>query len=415
MTHAPHSSVAEQSLLGMLMADNDLFALIDGRITPDDFYVPLHAAAFGIIQKLERENLDFAPPTVVPKLVDKFGTEAELYPLFVQMYESAGNMRNIASVAHVVSEYALQRKLINAAKELTLAANGNDVEKAIQWQKEVASLAKGFTDFVPETTKAQVVSAINAAHNKTKMMATNLGCWDRIFGGIFREKIYTISGYGGAGKSALAVNIAWNMACHGYKVRWVSWEEDREALWCRILSRECGIDSKKIREGSISEGESAALHNKGMEIMGADFLAYYKLKDQIQIIDACGKCDLIVVDGLSRFPCTGASIIDRVQDSMKALGEISLKTGAAILLLAHVNGDSVKNGAGISSVYGGQVATFDPEGIVDIRRSDDIIHDGGKRSITLTVIKNRYGPEGIKVPMWFEGMYQRFYEQERGR
>jgi RecA-family ATPase len=180
-----------------------------------------------------------------------------------------------------------------------------------------------------------------------------------------------------------------------------------------VLARECRIDSKDIREGNINDDQSAALTKKGAEIMDNDMLCYYKLRDKGQIIDATGKCDLIVIDGLSRFPVSGGlSIMERVQEAMQAMGEISLKTGAAILILAHVNGDSVKNGAGISGVYGGQAATFDPEGIVDIRRSSDDVGENGKRAITLTVVKNRYGPEGIKIPLWFEGPYHNFFEQE---
>jgi replicative DNA helicase len=414
MKHQPHSVPSEQAIIGMLMNDNTLFDLIRDRLKPEDFYVPLYRDMFVQGLQLVRENLEFSPPVVIKRLVGKSDiTEAELYGQLTSIFEAVGFARDIISVAYVVSECALQRRLIDAAGKLTIAAEANNVQEAEAWQKEIASLTRSVSHFVPETVSEQVASAVNAAHNKNKMMKTGLASWDRAFGGMFREKLYMISGHGGAGKSALGVTLAWNMAKDGRKVRWVSWEEDREAVWGRILARECRIDSKSIREGSLTDSQSDLLTGKGNEIMHHDLLCYYKLKDKGHIIDACGKCDLIVIDGLSRFPVSGGlSVMERVQEAMQAMGDISLKTGAAILILAHVNGDSVKNGAGISGVYGGQAATFDPEGIVDIRRSDDTVGENGRRAITLTVVKNRYGPEGIKIPLFFEGPYHNFYEQE---
>lgn len=410
----PHSAVAEQTLLGMLMLDNNRLELLDGKITQADFYVPLYADIFTTLYGLVRDGVEAIPPTIIPRLIGKY-TEIELAELCVKAFEYASTAVNIASIAHVISEMTLRRRILSIAKSLTEAAEAGKADDVTRLQKELSDLHKGFSDFVPETPRQQIISAIEAAHSTSKMMLTGFESWDREFGGIFREKIYTISGYGGAGKSAMGVTIGWNMAKAGHKVRWVSWEEDREAIWGRVLSRECRIDVRAIRDGSLTEGQSGMLSSKGSEMMAHDFLAYYKLKDKSQIIDACGQCDLIVIDGMSRYPCKGESLIDRVANTMQEVGEIALRTGASVLLLSHVNGDSVKNGATISSLYGGQAATFDPEGIVDIRAADDHVGEYGRRAITMTVLKNRYGKGGGKTPLWFEGAFMHFYEQGKNR
>ena len=412
MSYAPHSVAAEQTLIGMLMADNAKWDVVGGRLKPEDFFIPLHADCFRLCGELLKANLEFCPPVVAVKLDVKYGGPDEVVKLLVDMFIAAGNSKDIGSVAFVVSECAMQRRMIAISKELTGAAEANRVEDAEKWQRELSTLGRSFSGFVPVTAKEQIKQAIADMHDKARMMKTGLDPWDRVFGGMFREKLYVIAGHGGAGKSALAVNLAWNMAKGGHKVRWVSWEENASALWSRILAREGRVNSQTMREAGLSFGESNRVVEAGSAAQEADFLAYYKLKDYGQIMDACGRCDLIVIDGLSRAPVPSGitGITDRVHYIMGQLNELSMKTGATILILSHLNGESVKGGASISGLYGGQAATFDPEGIVDIRRADEQVGEGGKRAITLTVLKNRYGREGVKVPLWFEGEYQNFYE-----
>lgn len=411
MIELPHSPMAEQAVLSLLFVNNENFELVDGRLSPDDFFIPLHSEMFSICVEMKRAGQEFSPPAIIHKLQGKYGTADELSTLLRDMFLNGETVTDICTVASVVAECAYQRRLIDAAAKLTDASRSNDIKQTAEWQKIIGELSKGFSGITPQTPPNQIRQAIEAMGDKNRMMQTGMQFWDRLFGGLFREKLYVIAGHGGAGKSALAVNIAWNMAKGGHSVRWLSWEEDSQALWARIFARECEVDNTKMRTATIADREMDKIVSFGQSIADKDFLAYYKLKDFGQMVDACGKCDLIVIDGLSRAPApAGLGLVEKVGYVMQYLGELSHKTGATVLLLVHVNSDGVKNGASMSGLYGGQAVSFDPEGVVDLRRADDADAGAAWRKVAVKVLKNRYGPEGVTEHLMFNGSWMVFKE-----
>lgn len=394
----PHSVTAEQALLGLIMAEPKRFDIVAERLTADDFYVPLYAEIYRTAESLLSEKLEPNPIAVSERMDCQpwGGTESVLQEC-VAFYEAASTSADMATIAYVVSEHAYQRKLIAAAGELTKAANDNRVEDAKAYQKLIAELSQTFVQRQATTPLIQVREALTKAKQKTNMLKSGVYGWDNQFGGLFKGSRYIIAGHGGAGKSALAVNIGWNIAKAGGRVRWLSYEEEPHALWWRIMARETGVPYTAFRHG-LSDGQEAELVEKQGRYTGPDFLAFYNVPDVGQMINACGLCDLIVLDGITSAPAEGASNkIEKAGVVTEYCAKLAAKTGAAVIMLAHVNSDSLKTGASMTGIYGGQAATFDPEGIIDLRWADD-----NRRAITMKVLKNRYGASGLTETLNFK-------------
>ena len=49
LSSPPHSTEAEQTVLGALIADADAIYKIDGRLRSDDFYDPVHALIYKVV------------------------------------------------------------------------------------------------------------------------------------------------------------------------------------------------------------------------------------------------------------------------------------------------------------------------------------------------------------------------------
>lgn len=400
----PHSVASEQALLGVILTDNDNFERVSAQLPADDFFVPLHAALYRIIGGLLNERLEANPITIAHKAPAELGDKPTLIAMMAGLFEASASCTDPASLAYVVSELAYQRRLIGTAAELTKAANAHDVERARELQGRIAELTANFVRVGADNPLAQLRTAFKEACEARGMMKTSVPAWDETFGGIFKGSRYIIAGHGGAGKSALALNIAWNMAKAGLKTRWLSYEESPSALWWRILAREARVPVAAFRNG-LSEAQKAIVTKKQEEVLGHDFMGFYGLSDLGQMVGACGACDLIVLDGITSAPAPGASNkIEKAGVVTEYCAAMAQKTGAAVIMLAHVNSDSIKTGASMTGIYGGQAATFDPEGIVDLRWADD-----SKRITTMNVIKNRYGAAGAKVNIGFDGNFQTYY------
>lgn len=399
----PHSPASEQTLLGLILLDNKNFDLVSGQLPASDFYVPLYAAIYEAMAKIIADRREANPMTIVHQLDAAHGDKQSLIMQMVGMLELAGSCTHAPSVAYVVSELAYQRKLISAADQLSKAANANQVEVARQLQGEIALLTASFVKTTKETPLNQLSMAYKAACEAKGMMPTGFKVWDDIFGGLFAGNRYTIAGHAGAGKSAMALYIAWNMAKQGKRVRWLSYEEKPDALWWRILAREAKVPVHSFRMG-LTEAQKVKVINAQAELQGYDFLGFYGLPDVPSMIGNCGECDLIVLDGVSSAPAPGANTkVDKAGIVGDYCQLIAQKTGAAVIMLSHVNSDSIKGGASATGLYGGQAATFDPEGIVDLRWADD-----SKTICTMQVIKNRYGNAGKKVNIYFDGQFQTY-------
>lgn len=385
----PHSPAAEQATLGIILSNNDLYSIVDERLQAGDFYVPLYADVYTAIGELIKSGMVANPISVAEKLEGKHGTNAELLAHFTEMYEMAGLNGSISTSAYLVAEHAYQRRLIAAATELSKAATENRVEDAKAWQAALAELTTSFSNQNVETPLLQIKRAFHAAKKHNNMMLTGIHGWDSLFYGLFKGSRYIIAGQGGAGKSALAINIAWNMAKSGKRVRWLSYEEEPDAIWWRIMSREANEAYTSFRKG-LTERQEANVATVQNNILGHDFLSFFNVPDLGSMINACGECDLIVLDGITSAPAQGAANkIEKAGIVTEYCAKLAAKTGAAIIMLAHINSESAKNGASMTGIYGGQAATFDPEGIVDLRWFDD-----EHKTIKMTVLKNRYGASG---------------------
>lgn len=414
----PHSVPAEQGLLGLIMQNNDVFDWVDGRLPPDDFYVPLYKRMYEVIGQLIRSNLNANPITVNEALkAEGFETvDGALLPHIGNIMENAGlsgGRDSINSLAHVISQRALERKIIILSQALHEAVQANKPDDYRKLQEELAQTHQAFGAVQPVEAIDQLRAAFKAACQGNTMMPTHYPAWDDAFGGIFPTSRYIIAGHGGAGKSALAVNIAWNMARDGKKVRWLSYEEKPEALWWRIIAREADIPITSLRKG-LTERQKVQVSDASDKMAGVDFKSFYMVPDVGQMIEACGPCDLIVLDGITSAPAPKAeSKVDKAGIVTEYCANLAAKTGAAVIMLAHVNSDSLKNGASMSGIYGGQAATFDPEGIVDLRREQvgDAIGQERAKIITMTVLKNRYGEEGKKYRLIFNGERMVFSDQ----
>ena len=405
----PHSSAAEQALLGLIMLDNTSLDLVRDQLPDTEFYIPLYRAMFQACCRLADLNMEISPISISSQLSgSEFGDEGTLNGQLTSIFDSASRANNITTYGYIISQKAHDRRMIEMAKLLTVAVESNKPDDAKIHQEALSTAVQTFSQMSPETALSQLQSSFKKASTGGQMLKTGVHGWDEAFGGLFKGSRYIIAGHGGIGKSAFTVNLAWNMAAAGRRIRWITFEEDADALWWRVQSRFAEVSIGQFRQG-LNESHKAKVADVQGELIGPDFIVYKNISSPSAIIQMCGKCDLIVIDGITSWPLPNAeSKVDKAGIATEHAKTIADKTGASVILLSHVNGDGIKNGASITGLYGGQAATFDPEGIVELRFADKEATVGAWREVKMHVIKNRYGPPGIVKSFAYEGQYQRY-------
>ena len=187
---------------------------------------------------------------------------------------------------------AIGEEMVNeafdAAVESTPSKQIEEAEKKLYEVAESGRYEGGFQRFSQALTTA-VDMAANAYQRDGKLsgLATGLRDLDSKMGGLQKSDLIIIAGRPAMGKTALATNIAYNIAkswqgevradghtstVNGGIVGFFSLEMSAEQLATRILAEQTQIPSSKIRRGDITEADFGVIRDKLDRIAGPEIL-----------------------------------------------------------------------------------------------------------------------------------------------
>src|ERR1700689_5452059 len=222
---APHNIEAEQSVLGAILVNNDAFYRVSDFLEPKHFFEPIHQTVFETASSLSRRGKVAAPVTLktfVPAETDIGGMTVGQY--LARLAAEATTIINALDYGRTIYDLSLRRDLIGIGEDMVNVAYDAPVDFAPRAQIEDAErrlyeLAEsgrydgGFQRFAPALTIAADMAA-NAYQRDGKLsgIATGLRDLDSKMGGLQRSDLIIVPGRPARGKTALATNIAYNIA-----------------------------------------------------------------------------------------------------------------------------------------------------------------------------------------------------------
>lgn len=134
----PHSLEAEQSIIGGLMLDNQVWDKISTKLCETDFYRTEHRILFRAISALSKKDQPFDVVTLLDTLkshneLDDAGGEAYLF----ELANNTPSVANVSAYADIVREKSVQRQLIAVATEMNYFTKHSSVELKIMSTKIV--------------------------------------------------------------------------------------------------------------------------------------------------------------------------------------------------------------------------------------------------------------------------------------
>ena len=278
----PHNIEAEQALLGAILVNNDAFDRVSDFLKPEHFSEDLHARIFDTLSQLIRAGKVATPITMMTYLkdVDLGGLTASQY--LARLAAEATTIINAEDYGRIINDLAVRRDLIVIGGDIVNAAYDAPVDAAPRQQIEEAerklySIAEtgrydgGFQSFTSAVTTAlDMAAAAYQRDGHLSGLSTGLSDLDTKMGGLQRSDLIVLAGRPGMGKTALATNIAFNVAqayrpevqpngetkaVDGGVVGFFSLEMSAEQLATRIIAEQSGVPSYKIRRGSITEDD----------------------------------------------------------------------------------------------------------------------------------------------------------------
>jgi replicative DNA helicase len=274
----PQNLEAERSILGAVLLDNHALNAAVEKLRTDDFFLPQHRRIFERMVQLGEKQQAIDTVTLMEDLTRRGELEAAGGVAYLStLADGLPRVTNVEHYARIVKEKSVLRSLIysaSAIQEQALeAADDADVildraeSKILQLAEDrVRAGLIGVKDLVKENFER--LEKIFSEGRRITGLATGYPGLDNETAGLQPSELIILAARPSMGKTALALNIAENVALRQREpVAIFSLEMSKESLLLRLLASEARVDAHKFRTGHMNRDDwgkvTSALSNLG--------------------------------------------------------------------------------------------------------------------------------------------------------
>ena len=258
----PHDIEAERSLLGSMLISIDACHEILSLATKEDFYLDSHRILFDAMQSIDHQNNPVDVTTLTSylmdkKLLDKIGGVEYL----LQLSESVPTTAHSQYYLKILNEKSLLRKLIQQSTQIIENAYG-EVENINDFigesEKNFLSVTRDRNagEFKDVKTVIQNVTdrlvMLQKADGEISGVKTGYYDLDKLTSGFQKGDLIILAARPSVGKTAFALNVAYNVAYKADEaVAVFSLEMPAEQLIQRVICSAGSLKAESLRSGAI--------------------------------------------------------------------------------------------------------------------------------------------------------------------
>lgn len=430
----PHNSEAEASLLGALLIDGDAIVKIADSVSADDFYEDRHRQIYNAVKQL----YDKHSPIDVLTLTDQLKVSGYLEGVggaayLTELTNFVPTAAHVEQYGQIVATKALRRRLIKASSEI--ARIGFDEDQSLQSAIEQAEtklfeVSQQHTkqDVVSlETVLSQSFDRLDELHKDKgtiRGIPTGYKDVDNILAGLQRADLIVLAARPSMGKTALALNLAHNVAVKaGLPVLVFSLEMSKEQLVDRMLASEADVDAWNLRTGNLSDSDfekigqaMGALSEAPIFIDDTPSITVSEMRTKARRETHRHELGLIIVDylqlmsGGTRFSSEG-NRVQEISEISRGLKGIARELNVPLLALSQLS-RSVENRhpqiPQLADLRESGSIEQDADVVAFIYREEYYNPETDRKNITdIFVKKHRNGPTGA-IELYFDREKQRF-------
>lgn len=431
----PHSAEAEQSIIGGLMLDNQVWDKISTKLCETDFYRTEHRILYRAITELSKKDQPFDVVTLLDALkstnnLDDAGGETYLF----ELANNTPSVANVSAYAEIVREKSVQRQLIAVAGDIADSAynpGGREVAELLDFaETKVFAIAEQTGgDGGPESIKSILVKAVEKIdtlyHNGESItgLATGLSDLDELTSGLQSSDLVIVAGRPSMGKTTLVMNMAEHAAIKsGLPVLVFSMEMPSDSLAMRMMSSLGRIDQHRIRTGKLSDDDwprvTSAVHmlsEAPLYIDDSPALSPAEMRARARrLAKEQGQLGLVVVDYLQLMQVPGYKSDNRtaeISEISRSLKSLAKELEVPVVALSQLNRSLEQRQDKrpvMSDLRESGAIEQDADLICFIYRDEVYNEDSPDKGVAEIIIaKQRNGPIG-KVRVAFLGKYTRF-------
>ncbi len=431
----PHSAEAEQSIIGGLLLENQVWDKVGTKLCEADFYRTEHRILFRAIHHLAGKNQPFDVVTLLDTLksnneLDDAGGEAYLF----ELANNTPSVANVSAYADIVREKSVQRQLISVATAIADSAYNpgeREVPELLDFaERKVFAIAEQTAgEGGPEIIKSILVRAVEKIdalyHSGDAItgLSTGLADLDEMTSGLQPADLIIMAGRPSMGKTTLAMNIAEHVAIKTTKpVLVFSMEMPADSLAMRMMSSLGRIDQHRIRTGKLEDDDwprvTSAVHmlsEASLFIDDSPALSPAEMRARARrVMKEHGQLGLIVVDYLQLMKIAGFKADNRtaeISEISRSLKSLAKELSVPVIALSQLNRslEQRQDKRPVMSDLRESGAIEQDADLICFIYRDEVYNEDSpdKGCAEIIIAKQRNGPIG-RVRVAFLGKYTRF-------
>ena len=425
----PHNLEAEQAILGSILINNDALNQVVDILSGEDFYREAHAHIFeGMLTLYNKDDpVDLITlPQVLREMdtLEKVGGTDYLASLVEGTSTSAGIMYH----AEIVKDLSTRRNLINRCSyiaEICFQPSYDTEEILDLAEQSIFEIAERNIDqnFYPlsEVVKKSFKKIETIRGDKITGISTGFTDFDDLTSGLQPSDLIIIAGRPSMGKTAFALNIAYNAALEEkIGVAVFSLEMSMLQLGIRLLGADAMIDAWKLRKGALQDDDYLRLTDSAnrlselsLYIDDSSGLSALEIKAKARRLKKKHNISLLIIDYLQLMQSKKSTEsrqleISDISRSLKALAKDLDIPVVAISQLNRKVEDRPNKRPILADLRESGAIEQDADLIAFIYREELYNRtEENKGKAELNVAKHRNGPTGT-VPLTFREKYTKF-------
>jgi len=425
----PHNLEAEQAIVGGILINNDALNQVVDILSGEDFYRDAHALIFeGMLTLYNRDDpVDVITLSQVLKekgVLDKVGGTDYLASLAEATATSAGIMYH----SEIVKDLSTRRNLISQCSHISEVCFqlANDTEEILDSaEQSIFEIAERNIDqnFLPlnEVVKKSFKKIEATTGSNITGISTGFTDFDNLTSGLQPSDFIIIAGRPSMGKTALALNIAYNAALEDkVGVAIFSLEMSSLQLGIRLLGSDAMIDAWKLRRGALQDDDYLRLTDSAnrlselpIYIDDSSGLSALDIKAKARRLKKKYNISLVIIDYLQLMQSrkTVESRQQEISDISRSLKALAKDLDIPVVAVSQLNRkveDRPNKRPILADLRESGAIEQDADLILFIYR-EELYHrtEENKGKAELNIAKHRNGPIGL-VNLTFREQYTKF-------
>ncbi len=421
----PHSTVAEQAVLGSALIDERCIPGIIEKLKPEDFYLRQNRELFETICSMFNYSETIDPVTILEKMKQTgVYDENTSYDYIRQLMMTTPSAANVEEYIGIVRDKSLLRQVAETAGAITgMVQEGSaTAQEALEAaEQRIFAIRRGRASQGLEHISSVIytlydrLSELAASDSAVPGLSTGFSDVDAAIAGLNKSDLILLAARPGMGKTSMALNILLHAGkFSGKAVVYFSLEMSREQLAMRLISNESFVDLKKLITGRLGEDDwdkiaaaSAALNQTNILIDDNPMLSVSDMNAKCRRVENLG---LVVIDYLQLMTSAGGpgrygdNRQQIVSDISRALKIMAKELNVPVLCLSQLsraNESRSDKRPMLSDLRESGAIEQDADIVMFLYREGYYDPDTEDRNLAECIIaKNRHGETGTVELQW---------------